>query len=375
MDPLTHTLVGLCLGQGGWSDRSRFGTTALVLGANLPDVDALSYLLVDSDTSLWIRRGWTHGIPALVVWPFILVGVFWLWNRKFPRTGVGPGPAFDGSRLLWMSAVAIWSHPVLDWLNNYGMRWWMPFDGTWYYGDAVFILDPWMWLVLGAAVGFGSMVSGSARALISLLAFLALGLVWLAVPGRLPWKALWTVLCLAAAIAIRHGSRDPVGRRPARVALATFVGYVSAMLWVGHASEHSARALALAQGIAVERILVGPTPISPTFKDVVIETATHYRFGTWRLDFPFTEPVLVLAAHAIPRLDENAAPSTRRAWQSPSIRGFRNWARFPAVVVDRAGEQPMFRFFDVRYVRDGFSEGRGGFGSASVPTESEPTSP
>ena len=31
--------------------------------------------------------------------------------------------------------------PLLDWLNTYGVRFLMPFDGTWFYGDALFIID------------------------------------------------------------------------------------------------------------------------------------------------------------------------------------------------------------------------------------------
>ena len=27
----------------------------------------------------------------------------------------------------------------------------MPFDGRWFYGDALFIVDPWVWLILGGA--------------------------------------------------------------------------------------------------------------------------------------------------------------------------------------------------------------------------------
>ena len=45
------------------------------------------------------------------------------------------------------------THPVLDWLNNYGIRLLMPFSPRWFYGDAVFIIDPWLWLALGGALG------------------------------------------------------------------------------------------------------------------------------------------------------------------------------------------------------------------------------
>ena len=27
----------------------------------------------------------------------------------------------------------------------------MPFSGQWFYGDALFVIDPWFWLVVGGA--------------------------------------------------------------------------------------------------------------------------------------------------------------------------------------------------------------------------------
>ena len=44
------------------------------------------------------------------------------------------------------------SHVALDLLNNYGVRLLMPFSNRWFYGDAVFIIDPWLWLTLGAGI-------------------------------------------------------------------------------------------------------------------------------------------------------------------------------------------------------------------------------
>ena len=55
-------------------------------------------------------------------------------------------------QLLLLSAIAILSHPLLDTLNTYGVRWLMPFSGRWFYGDTLFIVDPWLWLALAAGV-------------------------------------------------------------------------------------------------------------------------------------------------------------------------------------------------------------------------------
>jgi len=62
-----------------------------------------------------------------------------LWYRIFPAANRlaprAPRPGDSGGA----------HHPTLDWLNTYGMRWLMPFSGRWFYGDAVFIVDPGCW--------------------------------------------------------------------------------------------------------------------------------------------------------------------------------------------------------------------------------------
>ena len=70
MDPLTHTLVGASLAQTRFG-RVRFGTATLVVGANLPDLDAATYFF-DSQLSLGFRRGWTHGVLAMALLPALL---------------------------------------------------------------------------------------------------------------------------------------------------------------------------------------------------------------------------------------------------------------------------------------------------------------
>ena len=54
--------------------------------------------------------------------------------------------------LLLLSYIGAISHPLLDILNTYGLRWMMPFSERWFYGDSVFIIDIWLWAVLAAGV-------------------------------------------------------------------------------------------------------------------------------------------------------------------------------------------------------------------------------
>jgi len=145
MDNLCHTLVGAALAEAGLKRRTPRGMATLLIAANLPDLDAIAAF---TEQGLAIRRGVTHGLPALVVLPLLLAGAVLLWDRWRRRSG----PPVVPSQLLLLALIGTWTHPALDWMNTYGMRWLMPVDGTWFYGDALFIVDPWLLLLLGGGV-------------------------------------------------------------------------------------------------------------------------------------------------------------------------------------------------------------------------------
>ena len=64
-----------------------------------------------------------------------LAGAMYIFTRSFWRTFV-------------VALLAMATHPALDYSNTYGLRPFLPFDGTWYYGDTLFIIDPIMDLTL-----------------------------------------------------------------------------------------------------------------------------------------------------------------------------------------------------------------------------------
>ena len=61
MDNLTHSLAGWALGQAGLKTHTRKGLAALILGANMPDIDVSSAAPWEP---LAIHRGFTHGWSA-----------------------------------------------------------------------------------------------------------------------------------------------------------------------------------------------------------------------------------------------------------------------------------------------------------------------
>ena len=84
MDPLAHTLFGAALAETGLGKLARRATPTLILGANLPDIDAFAPL-VSADFSFGFRRGWTHGVLALAILPALLVGIMALLARRRDR--------------------------------------------------------------------------------------------------------------------------------------------------------------------------------------------------------------------------------------------------------------------------------------------------
>ncbi|WPZ04955.1 metal-dependent hydrolase [Blastomonas marina] len=151
MDNLTHSLVGAVIGQGGLKRKTGLAMPALIIGANLPDVDAACFLWLDGAEHLGFRRGITHGPIAWVLLPLVLAGLLYGWDRWQARRGKRPEgrlPVHFGW-LYALSFIGCLTHPALDWLNVYGIRLLEPFSSRWFYGDVLFIIDVWLWAILG----------------------------------------------------------------------------------------------------------------------------------------------------------------------------------------------------------------------------------
>jgi inner membrane protein len=215
MDPVAHTFAGAALAAAGLRRATPLAAAALVLGANAPDVDVFAYF-AGSYEAIAFRRGWTHGVLAVALWPFVLAGLLLLWDRGVRRRRDPTATPARAGPLLAVSGLAVVTHPALDWLNNYGLRWLMPFDGRWFYGDALFIVDPWVWLILGGAAFLT--FSRSRLALVRWTVF-ALVATWIVVGNAelVPplMRALW-VAGIAALLALRWALRRFARRARAR---------------------------------------------------------------------------------------------------------------------------------------------------------------
>lgn len=343
MDPIAHTFVGAALAGTGLRKAAPAATAALLIGANVPDVDVLAGFLGDY-RSLELRRGWTHGLLALAIWPLVVTGLLLLWER-WRRA---QGPPSDPRRLLAVSALAVLTHPTLDWLNNYGLRWLMPFDDRWFYGDALFIIDPWVWLVLGGAVCLRHSERPFSIAGWTVFWLGASALMYANAPR--PALAIWT-LGLAVLVVLRLRGNDSATRparleRSARAAVGIIVLYMVACALGNLPARSQARAVLTEAGIGpLEDLMVAPTPANPFAGFVVAATPGAYHIGTWQW---FARPRLVLDGTTIEtRLDE---PAVRAAIGTEPARRFLVWSRYPyADVARREDGGYSVAFGDARY--------------------------
>lgn len=165
MEPITHFLTGACIGRAGLNRKTAYATVVAVLAAEAADVDIL-WGLAGPVEELKHHRGITHTFLGAPVVAAVVVGTVWVFHRwREGRRRRGAAPAVDPNapqrpqpqavRWGWLYGVALiaaLSHILLDWTNNYGVRPLFPFNPRWYAGSFMFIAEPVLWALLGAAL-------------------------------------------------------------------------------------------------------------------------------------------------------------------------------------------------------------------------------
>jgi inner membrane protein len=146
MDNLTHTLTGLMMARTGLGGKARGVAVVMMLAANAPDIDAVSWL-GGTLNYLKYHRGFTHSLlfaPVLALVPCALV-------RWIGRSPLG-WAAYLGS------LAAVLSHLALDWTNVYGIRLFLPFSSEWLRLDQTNIVDPWILAIFALALSAPALV-------------------------------------------------------------------------------------------------------------------------------------------------------------------------------------------------------------------------
>jgi inner membrane protein len=165
MDNITHSLVGWTLGQTGLKRKTRKGLAALILGANAPDIDV--FLGWVPWAPLATHRGFAHSlVGGVLILPPMLAGLLWLLDRWQVRRGATfkSGLEMHFGWLVLLAYIGCITHPLLDWQTDYAIQLFSPFSDHWYHNDSLFIIDPWILIVLGFAIWLSRRWESLARA-------------------------------------------------------------------------------------------------------------------------------------------------------------------------------------------------------------------
>ncbi len=378
MDNLTHSLVGLTAAKAGLEKLSPGATTLCVLAANAPDADILVLIFRGRWAFLQHHRGITHSIVGAAALALALPLVFYLgdWiiaqlRKREPRV------RFKG--LLLASILTTATHPLLDWTNNYGVRFLLPWNPKWFYGDFAFVIDPFFWMVLGGAAFL--LTSKTTRNVI-LWIVIALVPSYLVLAGssgagRLADEMLLRLLWIVALIVLVTLYRRKIGeRRGAKIAitaLATVTIYCAGLA-AAHAvalrqAKLQAARIAGSHAEQILKLAAMPTVANPTAWLCVMETdRATYRF---RLSLLREPP----GSATVARFEKPAGLSGEavvQAGRDDRAQVFLGFARFPSVRVvgEDCATQTLVQFADLRYTEPGIEPGKGrGTFSLQVPVD------
>src|SRR6059036_1005925 len=127
MDNLTHSLVGLVASKAGLEKVSPGATTICILAANAPDVDIVTLIFGGRWAFLQHHRGISHSIVGTIALALALPLIFYLVDLLIARVrNRARHVRFRG--LLLASIIASATHPLMDWANNYGIRFLLPWN-------------------------------------------------------------------------------------------------------------------------------------------------------------------------------------------------------------------------------------------------------
>jgi len=365
MDNLTHSLLGLAAAKAGLEKLSPGATTLCVLAANSPDADIVALIFGGRWAFLQHHRGISHSIVGAFTLALALPLVFYLGDvllaqaRKRARRINLPG-------LLPASLVATATHPLMDWTNNYGVRLLLPWNARWFYGDFVFIIDPFLWIVLG---GSAFLLTAKTTKQIIIWAVIALVPSYLVLVGpggprllanEVLLRLLWIVALIVLVSLYRRNIGGRAGAKIAITALALVTIYCAGLA-VTHAvvlrqAKLEATSIANRNAEQVVDVAAMPTVANPTEWICVMETErATYRFNLSLLRSAAGSARIV--RYEKPQgLDAEAVALAARDSRSQVFLGF---ARFPVVRV--AGEdcatQTLVQFADLRYTEPGRSRG------------------
>lgn len=174
MDNITHSLIGLCIGEAVAVHRKKARLPIWIASAaanNLPDLDLIQTSLFFRDRLGYMlhHRGHTHTLVAAPMLGLLLLLGLWLCYRKKNDA--------PWKEIIFVSILGSFTHLLADSWNSYGVHPFWPVDQSWFYGDMLFIVEPWIW-ALTLPMLFFACATKWGKGICSLLLAFILGLAW-----------------------------------------------------------------------------------------------------------------------------------------------------------------------------------------------------
>ena len=363
MDNLTHSLVGLVAAKAGLEKWSPGATAIALLAANAPDSDIVVLLTRDRWSFLQHHRGITHSIIGTLILAIALPLTFHLGDYLLSLVFKRPQKV----KFRWLLAVSLIvgaTHPLLDWTNNYGIRFLLPWSQRWSYGDLVFIVDPFLWLIFGGAAFL--LTSGSRVQKWFWLAIGVVSTVVVIVGPRfetstfIALRLIWTLgLVILITLFALRASRRFGAQRLALVAFGLAIFYWGS-LWFMHQralklAEAQAQTMIQSDRESIVKIAAMPTLANPFRWDCVFET----NFATYRFPLSLIDAQVQKRVVRYSKPDALLSDAINSISNDRRLRIFEGFARFPVSQLADPGcaTETLVEFADLRYTEPGNSRG------------------
>lgn len=347
MDNLTHTLLGLSLSKAGLDRTTPLATAALVISSNLPDIDVVSRIYGGSLGYLKYHRGITHSLAGLAVLSGLLSLLLILFDRRVRLRRESPLSPARPLTLFLLSYAGGLGHIFMDYTNSYGVRPLLPFSDGWWYGDLTFVVDPWIWLILGSTlvlVTSNKRLSTAIWIVVGILTSIPVVAVRQAPsPGGLgvPPAAKWIWFGGLLIIILGWFKRWRLaGPKLAVISLVALSLYYAGLLVCRHLA-FAAPAFA-SSTVSGESIAVWPTPANPFLWQAVRSSPVEIRSGVIAITSPGKSYEWV-------RLEPLPADLQAAIAQSETVAEFLYFARVKSATVEATSDGYLVRLRDLRF--------------------------
>ncbi|HXB22418.1 MAG TPA: metal-dependent hydrolase [Candidatus Solibacter sp.] len=329
MEPITHFLTGACMSRAGLNRKTGLATLTLVLAAEGPDIDAVSYF-GGGVSGLQHHRGFTHSLMGAPFIGAIAIGVVYGIYRLLLKNGRQTKLPPNWKLLYAYAVLGSLTHVLLDFTNNYGVRLFAPFNLRWYSWDIAFIIEP---VILGVLI-VGLVLPG----LFSLVTE-EIGARKTQFRGR--GGAIFAVVCFAVVLFVRDFEHRKA---------------VNALKAITYHDEDPIRVSAF------------PTAINPFVWNGVVETRDFFESVVVNSNAGEIDP----QQNAVVRYKPEETPLTLAAKNSRLGRVFLDWAQYPFVEADRLSEGGGYtvQFIDLRFASNS-ARGRKSILSGTVVLDSK----